>query len=530
MPDYAASGSEQPAARPARRHVRRGRGGGRDRVVRPRPRRGARRPQRSTACSTWSWSNSGRTARLWRNVGAGDAPGAGADGPLAGGPARASRAPNRDAIGGWLETRTSARARSGGRSRSAAATSAASSAGSISGSGRRTEAEVRVTWPDGEVGPWIRLAPPNAFVRHRARRRPPSDRGSRPPRDREAPDDRRRAWPRSSCPDFGVPDGTARDPGRDVRRRVDALRERASARGYDRLVVYADREHSANLSFLTGFDPRFEEARPRRRADRRAGHPASATSATGTAGAAPLPMRRHRFQDFSLPSQPRDRSRPLADDPRRRGDRAGHVASASSAGRRTPTARGWRSRRSSSTSCAGCRSERARRERQRPADRPGRRPAGHQRRRPARRLRVRGVPTSNGVRELLFEPPARAARARGGPPPRLERDAAVVPPDADRRSARDARPAQPGRPAHRARATGSPPRSGSGARSTAAPGSSSRTRASCRTASATTSSGSSGRTSRPSSSGTRRSTSARPAARCRRSSTASWATRSSASS
>ena len=26
------------------------------------------------------------------------------------------------------------------------------------------------------------------------------------------------------------------------------------------LVVYADREHSANLSFLTGFDPRFEEA------------------------------------------------------------------------------------------------------------------------------------------------------------------------------------------------------------------------------------------------------------------------------
>jgi hypothetical protein len=33
----------------------------------------------------------------------------------------------------------------------------------------------------------------------------------------------------------------------------------------------------------------------------------------GTAGAAPLPMRRHRFQDLSLPSQPRDRSRPLAD-------------------------------------------------------------------------------------------------------------------------------------------------------------------------------------------------------------------------
>jgi hypothetical protein len=24
--------------------------------------------------------------------------------------------------------------------------------------------------------------------------------------------------------------------------------------------VYADREHSANVSYLTGFDPRFEEA------------------------------------------------------------------------------------------------------------------------------------------------------------------------------------------------------------------------------------------------------------------------------
>ncbi|MGH2358383.1 MAG: M24 family metallopeptidase, partial [Candidatus Limnocylindria bacterium] len=33
----------------------------------------------------------------------------------------------------------------------------------------------------------------------------------------------------------------------------------------------------------------------------------------GMAGAAPLPMRRHLFQDLSLPSQPRERSRPLAE-------------------------------------------------------------------------------------------------------------------------------------------------------------------------------------------------------------------------
>jgi len=33
-----------------------------------------------------------------------------------------------------------------------------------------------------------------------------------------------------------------------------------AARSLDVLIVYADREHSANLEFLTGFDPRFEEA------------------------------------------------------------------------------------------------------------------------------------------------------------------------------------------------------------------------------------------------------------------------------
>ncbi len=41
------------------------------------------------------------------------------------------------------------------------------------------------------------------------------------------------------------------------------------------------------------------------------------------AGAAPVAMRRHRFQDFSLPGQPRDRSRPLAEILADEGVRAG---------------------------------------------------------------------------------------------------------------------------------------------------------------------------------------------------------------
>lgn len=94
--------------------------------------------------------------------------------------------------------------------------------------------------------------------------------------------------------------------------RLDRLRARMSDRGYDRLVVYADREHSANLSYLTGFDPRFEEAILIVGAD---GDPAIlvGNECYGMAGAAPLPMRRHRFQDLSLPAQPRDRSLPLTD-------------------------------------------------------------------------------------------------------------------------------------------------------------------------------------------------------------------------
>ena len=52
----------------------------------------------------------------------------------------------------------------------------------------------------------------------------------------------------------------ARAFARALRRRLARLRQRMDERGFDRLVVYADREHSANMSYLTGFDPRFEEA------------------------------------------------------------------------------------------------------------------------------------------------------------------------------------------------------------------------------------------------------------------------------
>jgi Xaa-Pro aminopeptidase len=92
--------------------------------------------------------------------------------------------------------------------------------------------------------------------------------------------------------------------------RLARLRELMETRRLDSLVVYADREHSANISYLTGFDPRFEEALLVVDADDVA--ILVGNENWGTAGAAALPLRRHMFQDFSLPSQPRDKSRPLA--------------------------------------------------------------------------------------------------------------------------------------------------------------------------------------------------------------------------
>ncbi|HEX7543715.1 MAG TPA: hypothetical protein VF361_02845, partial [Candidatus Limnocylindrales bacterium] len=61
-------------------------------------------------------------------------------------------------------------------------------------------------------------------------------------------------------PDFGMPGSRPEIPEAIYAARIERLRLRAEEGGYDRLVVYADREHSAGLSYLTGFDPRFEEA------------------------------------------------------------------------------------------------------------------------------------------------------------------------------------------------------------------------------------------------------------------------------
>lgn len=60
-----------------------------------------------------------------------------------------------------------------------------------------------------------------------------------------------------ALPDFGVPDERPEIP---VALHEERCRRAYAAAGTDWLVVYGDREHYANLVYLCGFDPRFEEA------------------------------------------------------------------------------------------------------------------------------------------------------------------------------------------------------------------------------------------------------------------------------
>ena len=212
---------------------------------------------------------------------------------------------------------------------------------------RGPTADVRVIWPDGD----------SRALDDRRGRRVRRDRAGRGRADAMGPVSVSRTMtvPRLATvglPDFGMPGVRPKLPPASLRRAASRRSARARMpRGYDRLVVYADREHSANLAFLTGFDPRFEEAMLVARTDGRPGDPrrqrvlgdGRRRAAARWTPAVPGPQ----------PAEPAARPvAPAARDPRRRGDRA------RAAGRRhrledlREPGHGSSSRRSSWTSCA----------------------------------------------------------------------------------------------------------------------------------------------------------------------------------
>src|SRR5262245_5179855 len=64
----------------------------------------------------------------------------------------------------------------------------------------------------------------------------------------------------AKLPDFGIPRERPQLPQSIYTARFESLQKARRDAGLDVVVIYADREHSANLCWLTGFDPRFEEA------------------------------------------------------------------------------------------------------------------------------------------------------------------------------------------------------------------------------------------------------------------------------
>lgn len=112
-------------------------------------------------------------------------------------------------------------------------------------------------------------------------------------------------------PDFGKPIIEPRIPRKEYERRISLAREAMNKKRLDALVVYGDREHSANMAFLCGYDPRFEESLlvlPR---------DGVSTLMVGNEGwgyadvALQIEVEKMLVQCFSLIGQPRDRMKEL---------------------------------------------------------------------------------------------------------------------------------------------------------------------------------------------------------------------------
>jgi Xaa-Pro aminopeptidase len=112
-------------------------------------------------------------------------------------------------------------------------------------------------------------------------------------------------------PGYDQPTEQPSVPAQTYQARLAAAGQAAAAAGLEALVIYGDREHFANISYLIGFDPRFEEALlilvPGRIPTLVVGNEGEAY-----AGIVPVEVNVVRYQSFSLVSQPRSDTRRLA--------------------------------------------------------------------------------------------------------------------------------------------------------------------------------------------------------------------------
>ncbi len=117
-----------------------------------------------------------------------------------------------------------------------------------------------------------------------------------------------------SLPDFGLPTVEPTLDANIYHTRLENLHAAAKENGYDVVLVYADREHSANLSYLTGYDPRFEEALLILKVDSGSKpHLLVGNEGYDFSGISPIRdgLEVILYQSFSLLGQDRSRSQPL---------------------------------------------------------------------------------------------------------------------------------------------------------------------------------------------------------------------------
>jgi len=115
-----------------------------------------------------------------------------------------------------------------------------------------------------------------------------------------------------TLPHFGLPTIQPEIPVETYQARIASALEQADRAGHDTLVVYGDREHSANIAYLTGYDPRFEEAllilKPNAKPVLLVGN-----EGMGYAEIMTLDVEKVLYQTFSLLGQPRGKSPMLTD-------------------------------------------------------------------------------------------------------------------------------------------------------------------------------------------------------------------------
>jgi hypothetical protein len=128
-------------------------------------------------------------------------------------------------------------------------------------------------------------------------------------------------------PEWGLPEERPPVTRAELEQRLEAARAAMRLLQLSHLLVYGDREHSANLLYLSGYDPRFEEAllvlglegSPRLLVG---------NEGLGYTGISPLPLDVELFQPFSLIGQDRSRGRSLPEILRDTGITAGQQAGA----------------------------------------------------------------------------------------------------------------------------------------------------------------------------------------------------------